>query len=543
MNEPWAIAIAHEATLDAAAVRRGAHYTAATVAIQLTNLARAGTGRRRSLDPTCGSGIFLLAALETACAAGITPADALDDVFGSDTDAGAVDTARRALAVWAAGHGLRRSTDWLAGRVRVEDGFDALDRVGPSLDMVVGNPPFRSQLRSDTVLDDSERQALRRRFGGQHTRYSDLAVMFLVAAVRAVPRSSRVVLIQPRSVLGAADVSWARDEIDRDHDLTALWFPRRRVFRAAVEVCAPIVTVGHTAQRRVVLHGDVPKRGGSNGSVDDAVNADPGEAMLREVERSSRRGWAELAAAAVGVPPLPEPAVGELLSDVADILSAFRDEYYAVVGNLGEGPRPPGGLGVVTSGVVDVGAHRWDTDSVRLGGRDRLRPWVDPDRVDNQRGATWLRRSAVPKWVVASQSRIIEAAPDPDGSLVGITPTVQVLPHRLNDFDLVGATLSGPTAAALLWQRCGGSGMSGNALRVSAAELARLPIARPAHRGELIAAWRSRRQPGGWQRFVAADRAAWGGRGDDAVGQWWQVASERARRGIPVEANPTAVLP
>ena len=101
-----AVGTAYEATLDASARRKGAHYTSGDVALGL--VARAldrwgGDGVPRILDPSCGAGVFLVAAAELLVRRGVDAHTALGSLHGVDVDPLAIDAARRALAEWAGG--------------------------------------------------------------------------------------------------------------------------------------------------------------------------------------------------------------------------------------------------------------------------------------------------------------------------------------------------------------------------------------------------------------------------------------------------------
>jgi hypothetical protein len=90
----------------------------------------------------------------------------------------------------------------------------------------------------------------------------------------------------------------------------------------------------------------------------------------------------------------------------------------------------------------------------------------------------------VPKVLVASQTRVIEAVADPDGSWLPCVPVVSVIPANTGDVRQIAALLTSPVASAWLAARSAGTGLSARALRVSAPVLGRLPM--PA--GELDAA-------------------------------------------------------
>ena len=129
------------------------------------------------VDPACGDGRFLRASGERVRAGGGRAV-----LVGCDIDAPAVSAARRALdAEIEHGDALRHDWSALAGRV----------------DVVVGNPPYLSQLAAVTTRGGASAHG-----GGP---YADAAVEFLALAHRlARPDGGRIGLVLPQSVLGSA---------------------------------------------------------------------------------------------------------------------------------------------------------------------------------------------------------------------------------------------------------------------------------------------------------------------------------------------------
>ena len=165
------------------------------------------------LDPACGDGRFLSAAADHVAAAG-----GIAVLYGIDVDAGAVGAAGAALAG--------------RGEVRVEVG-DALTRDwgDSTFDVVLGNPPYLSQLAAAT-----SRGGASRRGGGP---YADAAVEFLVLAVGlARPDGGRVGLLLPQSVLGSRDAGPVRAQVEQLAEPIWSWWSPRLHFDASVFVCA-----------------------------------------------------------------------------------------------------------------------------------------------------------------------------------------------------------------------------------------------------------------------------------------------------------------
>ena len=138
------------------------------------------------LDPACGDGRFLVAARRRSDELGAT-----SSVVGCDIDAAAVESAR---AVLPASTELRRAdalaTDWPSHR----------------FDLVIGNPPFLSQMASATTRGGTSRHG-----GGP---YADAAAEFLALAGELVdPDGGRIALVLPQSLLASRDAAAIRGSI------------------------------------------------------------------------------------------------------------------------------------------------------------------------------------------------------------------------------------------------------------------------------------------------------------------------------------------
>ena len=142
-----------------------------------------------------------------------------------------------------------------------------------------------------------------------------------------------------------------------------------------------------------------------------------------------------------------------------------RDEYYGLAGAAAEwdGPeRPPNRL--VTVGSVDPFSTCWGAGGIRLGGRRWTAPYVQLDRLDDK-VRRWAERQAVPKLVVATQSKLIEPVLDPEGALVPSTPLLSV--HAdVDDLSHIAAVLVAPPVVAAAWQRWFGSALAVDALKL-----------------------------------------------------------------------------
>lgn len=402
----------------------------------------------RVLDPACGDGRLLLAVGRRLCASGVDV-----DLTGCDID-------RAALDEIDASNVRRLHADALAH-----------DWGGEQFDVVVGNPPFLSQMATDTTRGGSSRHG-----GGP---YADVAVEFLALAVElSKPDGGRVGLILPQSVLGARDTEVVRRRIAARSKLTwSWWASRQQHFDAAVNVCAL------------------------------GFESCPGGASI---------DWTGVVTDQLGVPNLDlgRLAITGTLADHADLNANFRDEYYALVPVVSDAcDGPP----LITSGLIDPGECHWGRRHVRFAKQRFERPRVDVGALEG-RFRAWADRKLVPKVLVANQTRIIEAVADPDGVMLPGVPVTTATPTPRSDLWEIASVLTGPVASIAAWQLAAGTGLSTTSVRLGPAVLG----ATPWPCGDLTEAAAALRA-GDISGCAAAGTAAYGiGEGDaEPLMRWW----------------------
>lgn len=413
---------------------RGAFYTPAPLVDFLVAVAAGlGIAPRRILDPACGDGRVLAACREEWPSA---------ELVGWDLDPGAV-AATRARGI----HAEQR---------------DGLLEGDGAFDLVIGNPPFLGQLQGSTVMAPGRSEALRARFPGVIGAYTDPAAVFLWRAAELAPA---VVLVQPLSTLAARDGRAIRAGLGPR--LRALWIAGAPVFEHTnVAVCVVGLGPGEAPE-----HGPIPRR------VPLRRWVGPGFTPLVDAATApSADTWSPLLPEGFGLPSFTETSAGTLGS-IATATADFRDEYYALASHVREAE--PGDLPLVVSGHVDPGVCLWGTSSVRLNKRAWRSPAVPPDTVLPGRLAGWIARRRVPKVLLATQSRVLEAFADVDGAYLPVTPVVTVQPHDPRDLWRVLAVLLSPFATAWALREYGGTGMSGGAVKLAARQVCLLPL--PGH--------------------------------------------------------------
>lgn len=443
----------------------------------------------RLLDPACGDGRFLAAAALRVLRAGCRP-----EVTAIDIDPHAVASCRDTLG-----------SIGVAVEAICADAL-AFDWGRRTFDVVLGNPPFLSPLAAMHGV------RLVDRAGGP---YADAAAEFLALCLRVVePAGGRIGLVLPLSIVASRDAAPVRRIADATAPLDWFWFAPRPVFDAEVRTCAIGLVAGRPAGKVRRSHG----RQFSTRAVvtPPSIGAD---------------SWSWLLTDQLGVPAVPPLAIGEPLGSIAVCTGDFRDEYYGLEGAVEEDDGTPGAP-LITSGLIDVGRCVWGERPTKLHRRRYERPMVRTERLTGAM-AQWATQRLVPKVLVASQTRVVEAVADPDGSWLPGVPVVSITPTDPDDVWRIAAVLTGPVPSVWLAHRASGTGMSASAMRVSAPMLAKLPL--PA--GDLDDAVDALR--GDDLATCAALVTAAYGIGPEVAGgllDWWFSAS-RVPRETPLRAH------
>jgi SAM-dependent methyltransferase len=397
------------------------------------------------LDPACGDGRFLAAAAERVGRSGRSC-----DLVGVDIDPGAVCSARvlnpTALVIDA----------------------DALrhDFGGRRFDLVIGNPPFLSQMASATT-----RGGASRRSGGP---YADAAVEFLALAGELVePDGGRVALVVPQSLLAARDARQVRASFDDRADLFWSWWTGERVFDAQVHTCA---LAFHFSPRDSRLRQNFGGPGPENFVTNVGWHG-------RE-----RGNWSFVVTSRQAIPEVPRLDTAGSVSDRALLNANFRDEYYGMIAAVGDHDTGPP---LITSGLIDPATTHWGHRPVTFAKRRLRAPRVDLEALDPKM-QRWASKRLVPKVLVANQTSIIEAVCDPHGELLPAVPVIGVYPHvdGATDSDAstiaweIAAVLTSPIASAWVWHHAAGTGLSATSIRLGPAALGAVPWPR----GDLVRA-------------------------------------------------------
>lgn len=437
--DPWDVGRRHELALGRAdRVERGAWYTPRAVAEPVAAIAFDAFDRRRLpttvLDPTCGGGAFLLAALDQLVARGRAPVEALRCIRGFDSDPAAVVASRRAVEVWAGTHGVEPPAT-LAQQIVVADALDPAPAAAGPVDLVLGNPPFATPLKGSPLPVSAHR--LRLDNAALLGPYADLAAVHLLAASRHVRSGGVVSMLLPQSVLSGRDCAGLRAHFDRQAPLVGCWASAEQHFDANVRVWAPVL------------------------KVDGPVGS---------------RSWAEAVASALGFPAVRLSERHGRLGDLADTTAGFRDEYYAMADVCVEGDSLDERPRVVTVGSIDPLECSWGRRPIRFAKRQWHRPVVDPAEIDGSVGR-WVERQLVPKVLLPTQSKVFEPFVDREGVHLPVTPLL-ALHADPADLDRVAAVLLAPPVVAWAHRRWFGAALSVDAIKLAARDVAALPLPR-----------------------------------------------------------------
>ncbi|GAC1308779.1 MAG: hypothetical protein NVSMB16_05100 [Acidimicrobiales bacterium] len=329
----------------------------------------------------------------------------------------------------------------------LEPGTWPVDAAGHA-DVVLANPPFLSQLASQTTRRRGDGASLRRAFGAAASGYSDSANLFALLSVALARPGGMIGLIVPEPLLATRDGAPTRKQIGSTTTLHELRLIDTKAFDAGVRVCTAVV------QKVRCTEGATPWGEGR---------------------------WSVLAAETAGVPEVvlaPSASIGDLARCTAD----FRDQYYGVVSIAFDDVSSTEPLeratcpALITSGLVDPARIDWGTRPARLGHRVFDRPRADLRRLASDDPLRlWAGNRLVPKILVATQSRVIEAAADEEGDVLPVVPVITVIPRPDRLWHILAA-LSSPPASAYARREFAGAALSRDAIKMSARQIAGIPL-------------------------------------------------------------------
>lgn len=423
-------------------------------------------------DPAAGGGAFLLAAARHLAARGVPMQHVVEHcLYGIDVDPLAIAVTQAGLALLAGGEAPG-----------IADHLIVADALGPRLehegrraltsrpfDAVVGNPPFLNQLTSGTSRARESAISLRARFGDGCRAYTDTSNLFLLLALELVRDGGRIGLILPESFLAARDARPTRRAAALGARLEWAWRSIDSVFAAQVDVCATVFSVGSPDENGPST---VARAAGKSFAALDPLLVDP-----KRLATAPTWSWLFSDARGVEVPAFRNAGT---LGDHCRATADFRDQFYGLVPFVFESPAQASFDDdacpkLVTSGLVDPARCLWGRRSTRFAKTAYVRPLVHLGRLRAESTlGPWAAARLVPKLVVSTQTRVLEAAADEHGRWLPSTPVITVVAAEGWLWHL-GAVLCSPLLSAIALDSYGGAALAHDAIKLSAAQVAALP--------------------------------------------------------------------
>lgn len=451
--------------------RLGAVYTPRPLALTLTRDAwtrLAPASRPLILDPSCGSGRFLLASVDVA-AANHAP---LPLLHAFDIDPCAIFITRALLHT----HPLLASdsdnASTISTRISWCDGLTTPP--SDTFHLVLGNPPFLNQLDRNSARAASHARALNAATHGVIKGYADTASAFLHRALTLTAPAGITCMIQPLSVLATRDSRPLRAWCSRTATLESIWVGDTHAFAASVHACALTLRKHDHAQH--------PRtRDPLTSSLSITLSRGVPPRNVARVRATPTTRWSVLAARACGVPNLRLDPRLPTLRTWLDATADFRDVYYALRDLIVDAPNPPSNsnlIPILNTGLIELAATHWGRTPARMYRARWLRPAFDLAQAQQHPFlARVLPLRLRPKIILATQTRIIEAFVDHLGTWMPTTPLISLTPRdNAPDLDTIAAALCSPVATLVAARRTFGTSMSPRAIKLAAREVLDLPI-------------------------------------------------------------------
>ena len=457
---PELVGAAYEHCLDSSIRRNsGVHYTPTEVAQKLTDIALGKAPPGPVCDPSVGGGSFLLAAANVFQTLGLSPSIIVKDLlWGIDLDPDAIRVTKTVLALWASEEQWIVAEKNLVTADSLETGIEAFQSPPVrGFSAVIGNPPFQNQLQHQTVRSLESTNQLRDRWKTSAGPYADTAGFFLLVGSSMLSEKGILLMIQPQSFLSAADSLPIRENLEEQMDLIGMWIGGSDIFEAGVHVCAPIFG---------------PVEGESQLKLWDGPEIEE----RAPIGRRKKDNWTEIISAVSGVPCVN--LQGPELKNISSSTAGFRDQFYGLKDYVSEKHLCQGDWApLITVGMIDPFRNRWGQGTFRYANKNWIEPVVDLDalRKGNLELFHWVKDRLRPKILVATQTKILEVLPDPEGRLIPSTPVISVECDYENVW-LISAALSSPAASARAFARAAGAAMSSDTLKLSATQISEIPL-------------------------------------------------------------------
>ncbi len=336
-------------------------------------------------------------------------------------------------------------------------------RVNRGFDVLIGNPPFLNRVKSVGDGLELEKEIAKQRWPKVVKPYTDQASLFMIRNSDLLSSSGYMAILQPESFLAARDSAAIRNVLVSDHRVCHLWVATRSVFQGAeVRTCA-VVLSGMDHESTVITRSvDSPPR------MVESIGIS-GETL------STSGTWSMLISDLYGVPRV-EKSSSSRLKDFAVCTADFRDQYYGLVPFVVDGEKGDLSPKFVTTGLIEPMECLWGKKSTKFNKSTFANPIVDMKAMDPATSiAKWASSRLVPKILVATQGKILEAVVDADGEMIPCVPVLTVIPNEPADIWKLAALFACPVVAAHAAESSMGAGLAGGAIKLSATQLADLP--------------------------------------------------------------------
>lgn len=324
-------------------------------------------------------------------------------------------------------------------------------------DLVLGNPPFLNQLELASALDAHAKALISFTMPGVIAGYTDLSAVFFALWAAGTRPGGRIAMVQPISLLATRDASGVRAHLAALGALESLWLADTHMFDASVFVCVPVV--------RVAVNEPAPIRRFCGESFDELEPKFVESLSLEDT-------WSSLMSDDLDV-----QVSSQTVADVASITADFRDQYYGLIPFVQEDDGRQGRPRLLTTGLVDPAHIMWGATHTRFGKQRWEAPVVDLEALQSEGSLShWAASRLVPKIVVASQTKVIEAVVDVDGRYLPSVPLLTLVPNDPRRIWHLLAVLLSPYASHWAHSKFQGAGMNADAIKVSAKQLSALPL-------------------------------------------------------------------
>ena len=449
----------YEQSLDSSTRRHGGvHYTPYEVAKRLARIALSELPFGPICDPSVGGGAFLLAAAEYLSEKGVSPKKIIGEyLWGIDLDQGAIEVAKASISIWGSTKVWIPVDEHFAVANSLQSGMKSfLTPPKKGFIAVIGNPPFQNQLQETTVRPIEETQKLREKWNVNAGPYADTASYFLLVALSMLGPKGKCLLIQPQSILAAVDAKPIRDKLSQEATLEGIWIGGPDIFEAGVNVCAPLLSKDLRQSPANIWTG----------------------IEITQLQKQLNHGenWASAMAIAQGVPTLK--LKGNPLHERASATAGFRDQFYGLAPHVCEFKAGMESVApLITVGMIDPLRNRWGSDQFRYAGRTWLKPVVNLTSLlaDDKELYDWVQDRLKPKILLATQTKVLEVLPDPEGQLIPSTPTISI-ECDLEEIWKITSALSSAAISAFAFSKVAGSALSSDTIKLSAKQVNALPL-------------------------------------------------------------------